>query len=213
MNVGILDSGAPNSVCGTKWLKCYLRSLSENDQKQVKYGPTNDFYKFGWGRKIKADHNVTIPAVIGNTNIWIKVDTVQSELPLLLSRQFMKKTKAVLDFEDDTIQILNQKLNLILIRSGHYALPLDRNQQIIKESKRNPDVKLTLHAENMSAKEAPDISCESSDIGEQIIRQEDLTNDCNQHKYPSKSENSSIVKEKDLPKKHRRHRKKKQNQL
>ena len=153
MSVGVLDSGAPNSVCGSKWLKCYLSTLSEKDKRSVKYELTNNYYKFGCGRKIKADQKVTIPAVIGDKNVQIKMDTVEGELPLLLSRQFMKKTKADLNFEDDTIQILGQKLNLILTNSGHYALPLGRNRQIIEDAQRNPDMKLTLHAENMNPRD------------------------------------------------------------
>ena len=153
MSVGVLDSGAPNSVCGSKWLKCYLSTLSEKDKKEVTYEKTNNYYKFGCCRKIKADQKVTIPAVIGEKDIMIKMDTVEGELPLLLSRQFMKKTKADLNFEDDTIQILGQKLNLILTESGHYALPLGKNRQILADSQRDPEMKLTLHAKNMSTTE------------------------------------------------------------
>ena len=60
MSVGVLDSGAPNSVCGSKWLKCYLSTLSEKDKKEVTYEKTNNYYKLGCGRKIKADQKVTI---------------------------------------------------------------------------------------------------------------------------------------------------------
>ena len=150
MCLGVLDSGAPHSVCGSKWLKCYISTLSDKNKRELKYESTNNYYKFGCGRNIKAEQKVTIPAVIGDKNILIRMDIVEGELPLLLSRPFMKKTKADLNFEDDTIHILGQKLNLILTRSGHYALPLGKNIQISEDLKRNPDVKLTLHAENIS---------------------------------------------------------------
>ena len=99
------------------------------------------------------EKTATIPAIIGDKKIKIQLDVVNGEIPLLLSREFMKKTNSELNFKNDTIEILDQKVNLILTESGHYGLPLGRNRQIVTDSERNADLKLTLHVRDMSTKE------------------------------------------------------------
>ena len=152
-NVAILDSGAPKSVGGEKWLNNYLNTLSQKDKESVTYEHSNNYYKFGSGSKIKAKRNVTIPAIVGDKSIKIKMDIIDGEIPLLLSREFMKKTNSELNFKNDTIDILEQKVNLIITESGHYGLPLGRNRQVITDAERNSDLKLTLHVRNMNKKE------------------------------------------------------------
>ena len=151
LNVAILDSGAPKSVCGTIWLSQYIDTLSSKDKSKVTYSPATNIYKFGCGSKSEAVNRVKFPAVIGEVDVLLKADVVKGELPLLLSRTFMKQAKSELNFKDDTIEILGQNLNLLVTRSGHYALPLGRNKQLMVDSARQPDISLTLHVKNITA--------------------------------------------------------------
>ena len=149
-SVAILDSGAPKSVCGTVWLSQYIDTLSPEDKLKVKYSPATNVYKFGCGSKSQAIHKVKFPAILGDIDVMLKADVVKGELPLLLSRSCMKQANSELNFKDDTIEILGQTLNLQITRSGHYALPLGRNKQLIVDSNRKPDLSITLHVKNVT---------------------------------------------------------------
>ena len=136
MNIAIVDCGAAKNVTGTKWLDSYKESLSDTEKGKIFMHKTNNIFKFGCGSKIPAAFRVTIPALIGDTNVAITTDVVEGDLPLLLSRDCLKQAQSELNFREDTIYILGQKLNLILTDSGHYGLPLGR--QLIEDEKRNP---------------------------------------------------------------------------
>ena len=125
-----MDSAAPKSVCGTEWLKQYIDTLGPEDKSKVKYSTATNVYKFGCSEETQALHKVRFPALLGDIEVILKADVVKGELPLLLGRSCMKKANTELNFKEDTIQILGQVLNLLVTRSGHYALPLGKNKQL-----------------------------------------------------------------------------------
>lgn len=59
-----------------------------------------NIYQFGNGSKVKAVHNVKIPALFGNNYITIQTDIVENSI-LLLSKPSMKRTEMTLDFQHD----------------------------------------------------------------------------------------------------------------
>ena len=56
--------------------------------------------------------NTSLPAVIAGKGVTIKTDVVESDIPLLLSRQARKIAGVKMDLESDTAQILDIALNL-----------------------------------------------------------------------------------------------------
>ena len=162
-NVAILDSAAPKSVCGTEWLKQYIDTLGPEDKSKVKYSTATNVYKFGCSEETQALHKVRFPALLGDIEVILKADVVKGELPLLLGRSCMKKANTELNFKEDTIQILGQVLNLLVTRSGHYALPLGKNKQL--QFKR-PQPKLlgfsqAVHFKEFIPNESGEIDCEN----------------------------------------------------
>ena len=147
LNTALLDCGAPKTVCGKKWLNEYLSTLSQDDRKAVKYSKSKNMYRFGCGNKLPALEHVGIPAMIGESKVIIGTDVVEGDIPLLFSRESMKKCGSNLNFREDTLEILGQKLNLVVTDSGHYALPLGRNKQVMVDVARE-DIKVTLLVEN-----------------------------------------------------------------
>ena len=129
LNSAILDSGAPKTVCGDKWIEHYIDTLSPRDKEKIVYGQSRNVYRFGCGSKCPAKKEIKFPAVIGNVKVTLRADVVTGDLPLLLSRSCMKQAKTYLNFKDDTIEILGQTRNLSITQSGLYALPLGRNRQ------------------------------------------------------------------------------------
>ena len=67
---------------------------------------------------------VKLPITLGDKNVKLICDIVEVNIPLLLSKESMKKANTVLDFNKDVAVMFGQELPLISTSSGHYALPL-----------------------------------------------------------------------------------------
>ena len=65
----------------------------------------------------------------------------------------MKRAHIHLNFQDDTVSALGQTINLIVTKSGHYAVPLTLPCQILNISvTNNCNVNITLSLENSLTK-------------------------------------------------------------
>ena len=58
--------------------------------------------------------------------VSIITDVVHSDIPLLLSKDAMKKAGTCLNFEDDTVTMLKKKIPLRCSSSGHYYIPITK---------------------------------------------------------------------------------------
>ena len=100
----ILDSGASKTVCGRMWTDCYTESLSGKERESVKHTDSKNSFKFGDGRRVKSFSQVVTPTKIGIKNVMIETDVVNEEIPLLLSKEIMKKADAEPGFNSDLQQ-------------------------------------------------------------------------------------------------------------
>ena len=153
----VLDSGAGSTVSGTVWYKNFLEMLSQEERDRVNtlLPRVQNVYKFGDGRKIQAIKRVELPVVIGGRPAKITTDIINEDIPMLLSKNSMKKAGAKLDFITDKITMYGIDINLGVTRSGHYLLPLHKKKQVIIEAERNDKAKLTLAVSNSNI---PDIA-------------------------------------------------------
>ena len=138
LNLAVLDSGCTKTVCGEEWLKCYIDSLSEEEKKKIQSYKSNTEFKFGDGKNVTSEKCVSIPCKIAGTNVNVETDVVKSEIPLLLSKDSMKKAGTKIDFVNDKINIFGKEINLQFTSSGHYAIPLNDCYKLnlpIEESK------------------------------------------------------------------------------
>ena len=140
---GLLDCGASKTVCGDTWLKEYISSLPNNDIKDVKFETSSSFYKFGDGEKVQATKAAIIPAYIGHKRIFISTDVILKDLPLLLSKAFMKKANIILNFTNDSMEAFDQNIPLRTTSSGHYVIPLTKTAQLISSMEDSTAVTLT----------------------------------------------------------------------
>ena len=129
---GLLDSGASRTVCGKKWYEEYCNSLSEDDLRKVKCYSSTNAYRFGDGEKVESHTLVKIPAFVGDKQVFILTDIINKDIPLLLSKSFMKKSNMILDFNNDTAQAMGQTIRLNSTSSGHYTIPLTKPSQILQ---------------------------------------------------------------------------------
>ena len=81
-------------------------------------------YRFGERNLIPAILNVNLPVTIAEKQVYINTDIVPNDIPLLLSRQAMKKAGMTIDFEKDQAIVFGRHEKLITTSSGHYALPI-----------------------------------------------------------------------------------------
>ena len=123
-NSALLDTGCPTTVCGKRWLECYLKSLPEDMREKVKYRKSAKTFRFGDGKPVLSESLVSIPAVIGGTRVNINAEVVPCDVPFLLSKKAMSKAKAKLLFGMDTIEIFGKNIKLETTANGHYKLPL-----------------------------------------------------------------------------------------
>ena len=80
---------------------------------------------------------ITIPAVRAGQNMLLTIEVIENDIPLLLSKDAMKKANTYIDFANDEI-ILNKEIPVNLITSGHYCIPIgkivDNNHEEILKS-------------------------------------------------------------------------------
>ena len=135
LNCAVLDSGCTKNVCGESWLTNYLDTLTESDRFKVVVEKSSSSFRFGNGKSLNSKKMVTFPAQIGKEDIMIKPDVIN--LPLLLSKSAIKKANVKIDFSNDVVNMLNQKINIVFTASGHYAVPVSKTSQLaVVKSKR-----------------------------------------------------------------------------
>ena len=143
----VLDCGAPRTVCGENWMNNFMGTLKEEDYELVKYSKSNSVFKFGNGKCIKAINSVQIPISIGTKNVTLTTEVITEDIPLLFSRNSMKKAKARLNTADDTISMLGEEIKLVITSTGHYAVPINRNRNILEQE---ANISLQCSIPNMS---------------------------------------------------------------
>ena len=148
----ILDSGASGNVAGTVWFESYISGLSDKQMEKVKYFDSNSSFRFGSGKVFKSLYKAEIPATIGKENIMISTDVVETTVPLLLSKEAMKKAETNINFATDTVEMFGKPQSVIVTESGHYAIPLNRSEEIMKEIKYGNAVKINLIAQSLGDK-------------------------------------------------------------
>ena len=133
-NCAVLDSACSSTVCGKKWFEGYYDTLSEHEKSKVIQKNGHKVFKFGGGEQLQSLASCEIPAVLAGKSVTIQTDVVDSNIPLLLSIDAMKRAKIKLDLENDTAVILGEKVNLDHTSSGHYCIPIDNSKEISVES-------------------------------------------------------------------------------
>lgn len=123
-NAAVLDSGCPSTVAGEAWISTYLDSLPPEKRCLVKKSKSEKHFKFGAGPPCPSRGEITIPCCLAGTQCNLTTDIVDENIPLLLSKDAMKKSGTILNLETDEATIFGQTVNLGCTSSGHYFVPL-----------------------------------------------------------------------------------------
>ena len=124
-------------MSGKAWLDSYLNTLTEKDAWIVVEKNYSSSFSFKDGNSETANKSVTIPARIGNEDIMIKTDVIENDLPLLLSKEAMKKSDVKIDFARDKVNLLSQNVDIVFTSSGHYAISISRTEQLFDHFYKN----------------------------------------------------------------------------
>ena len=146
VNKGILDSGCSATVAGEEWMKSFLDTIGLEDQATVEYGKGEKWFKFGGGEVLQSIKTVVFPCMLGGTKVRLHADVVKSDIPLLISKDTMKKAGCILDLVNDRVKFFEEWVPCDVTSSGHYTVNLGSEGVTIKE------VALALSGANIDTK-------------------------------------------------------------
>ena len=117
---------------------------------------------------------VIFPVIMGSQKFFIEADVLKSELPLLLSRQSMKRAEMIMDFSDDMVNVEGKDIiKFTCTTSGHYCLPLTR----LLPHDSSSYCRIVLHTVNLKTmtadektKKAAKLHCQFSHFKEKLIQ-------------------------------------------
>ena len=124
LGCAVIDSGCSKTVAGEKWLEQYKDSLSKECRKEIKMRPSKQVFKFGDGKALESKGILRLPARIGSKPVTIETEVIDANIPMLLSKETMKRAGSVLDFNTNQAKMFGSNHKLIQTTTGHYALPL-----------------------------------------------------------------------------------------
>ena len=122
--MAVIDSACSSNVAGKRWMEQYIESLSDKERGTVEKQKSDRVFKFGGGTRLLSQGEYIIPGSVAGKSVKIRADVVDSDIPLLLSRNAMKTMGCRMNFEDDTANIFGETMNMNLTTSGHYCIPV-----------------------------------------------------------------------------------------
>ena len=72
-----------------------------------------------------------MPITIGTIKTKIHVEIIHGNIPFELSKEPMKQGNMKLNFENDTITVFGQPINLVVTKSEHYTIPIINDKYIL----------------------------------------------------------------------------------
>ena len=67
---------------------------------------------------------MVIPIQLGPHKLRLMTSVVETDVPLLLSRESLKRASAEIDFKQDQIRILGDVVHVVISKTGHLCIPL-----------------------------------------------------------------------------------------
>lgn len=90
-------------------MHCFLGSLSPEAKSSIKRETGSKIFKFGGVEISKSIESIEFPCKIVGKNIRIRADIIDADIPLLLSKEAMKKAEMKLDLVNDTAEVFEKE--------------------------------------------------------------------------------------------------------
>ena len=121
----LLDSGAPQNVCGIQWYQDMRERMAPEMLVKVEETESSSVFRFGDSPKYTSLMKVSLPKfVVANQEVMIPIDVVDCVVPGLLSQKTLKKWKAGVDFGKSTMNVFGQRVQLEETDMGHLSLKI-----------------------------------------------------------------------------------------
>ena len=90
------------TVAGESWLKNYCEKLDDSLIIEIEIYPSTNYFIFGDGKKVLSFPKVIFPVqIVNNKSCRISCETVKENIPLLVSKQSMKRVEAIINMQKD----------------------------------------------------------------------------------------------------------------
>ncbi|CAK9013225.1 unnamed protein product [Durusdinium trenchii] len=123
---GVVDTGCGRGLVGEKTLQRHEKVLNEHgyEIKEMLHQP----HKFRYGNSaVDVSHRtVQIPVFLAGVQLWLRVHVVPGDVPLLISKRFMKCLGAIIDMRQGLATFTKAHLAVPLLeqRDGSYQINL-----------------------------------------------------------------------------------------
>ena len=107
------DCACSSTVCGKKWVDCYLSSVSETERSKIKQNPGIKAFKFGGVEILTSIALLELPGILAGRKVTINTDVVTSHIPL--SSEVTKKAGVKLDLVNDSTEIFGNIFRSIIL--------------------------------------------------------------------------------------------------
>ena len=120
----VLDTACTKTVCGRKWLESFIDSATKEAYSSILFLPSKRLFRFGDAPIVRSIYKVLLPVKIGERKCFIESEVVDKQIPLLLSKESLKRAKTQMDLTSDNITMFGSQVASFQTTSGHYAIPL-----------------------------------------------------------------------------------------
>ena len=115
-----LDSCCSRTLSGENWMKTYKKLMPKAMREQFRGPLESDVtFTFGDGKKLKSKGKYIIPIVIYGAKAKLVVETVPSDIPLLMSKTAMERCGIVLDFASKKVTAFGITRRMVETTLGH----------------------------------------------------------------------------------------------
>ena len=132
----IFSTDVSKSVCGIDWLISYIESLSPREKSMVVDSPSDIVFNFRKTGQVTSLKSVTIPLIMDRQLkkvASVKVEVVEMNIPLLLSRATLISARTRINPLTNTVEFSGVRRYVNLHESGYYFM-LSHNRTTITQS-------------------------------------------------------------------------------
>lgn len=152
-NKALLDTGASSTVCGKKWLTIFEESLTPEERQEIEVMECSKTFRFGDGDEVVARTQKKLPVTICGQDSFLAVYVVDNDIPLLLSRESMKRMRMKIDSEHDKVYALDGEDDLLITKTGHMVIPIGRcdTSQAVKSKESHQELTYLLDVKDSNS--------------------------------------------------------------
>ena len=122
----MVDTGCIKTVTvtGKAWMNHLISSINEDSRKLIRINPSRSGFKFGIRGTQQSLGQYEVPVKLGDENIMLTMDVIDIDIPCLLSKTAMIKSRMVIDMGNNTVTMFWQSIDMVNVPSGHSAITI-----------------------------------------------------------------------------------------